>query len=125
MTRRPKSRLAPLDRKLFRELVRMRGQALAIALVIGAGVAMNVLMLSTFHSLELTQQTYYDRFRFAEVFASLKRAPFWLEEDIADLPDSAKLLIWPVPYCPADETFDAIRSWVEARDSAAGAPEAS
>ncbi|HJN18660.1 MAG TPA: cellulase family glycosylhydrolase, partial [Armatimonadota bacterium] len=36
------------------------------------------------------------------------------EEDIADLPDSAKALIWPVPYCPADETFDAIRSWVEA-----------
>ncbi|MEJ2085812.1 MAG: ABC transporter permease, partial [Acidobacteriota bacterium] len=83
-------RLSPLNRKLFRELIRMRGQALAIALVIGAGVAMNVLMLSTFYSLELTQQTYYDRYRFAEVFASLKRAPQRVETDIAQIPGVAR-----------------------------------
>ena len=83
-------RISPLDRKLLRELVRMRGQALAIALVIGAGVAMNVLMLSTFHSLELTQDTYYQRYRFAEVFASLKRAPQRLEDEISRIPGVAR-----------------------------------
>ena len=64
-----------IDRKLLRDLWRMRGQALAIALVIGAGVALFVLMLSTYESLDLTQSTYYERYRFADVFASLERAP--------------------------------------------------
>ena len=58
--------LSPLDRKLVRELWKIKGQAIAIALVIGAGVALYVLMLSTFDSLSVTQQTYYDRYRFAE-----------------------------------------------------------
>lgn len=78
--------LSSLDRKLLRDLWGIRGQALAISLVIGAGVAMFVLMLSTFGSLDLTQRTYYDRYRFADVFASLKRAPLSLQRRIADIP---------------------------------------
>lgn len=35
------------------------------------------------------------------------------EEDIADLPASAKALFWPIPYCPADETFEHILTWVK------------
>ena len=72
-----------INRKLLRDLWRARSQALAIALVTGAGVAMFVLMLSTFDSLGLTEQRYYGRYRFGEVFASLKRAPLALENDIA------------------------------------------
>jgi putative ABC transport system permease protein len=78
-----------LTRKLFRDLFHVRGQALAIALVIGSGVALYVLMLSTFESLALTQQTYYSRYRFADVFASLKRAPLTLAGEIARIPGVA------------------------------------
>ena len=53
----------------------MKGQAFAIALVIAAGISMFVMYLSNFESLQRTQQAYYERQRFADVFASLKRAP--------------------------------------------------
>jgi hypothetical protein len=36
------------------------------------------------------------------------------EENLADLPASAKALFWPVAYCPADETFDRLLAWVRA-----------
>ncbi len=78
-----------LTRKLFRDILHIRGQAVAIALVIGSGVALYVLMLSTFQSLALTQRTYYSRYRFADVFASLKRAPLRLAADIAAIPGVA------------------------------------
>ncbi|HVC19239.1 MAG TPA: FtsX-like permease family protein [Vicinamibacterales bacterium] len=80
-----------INRKLLRDLLHIRSQAIAIALVIGAGVAMYVLMLSTFDSLALTQHTYYQRYRFADVFASLKRAPLWLTADIARIPGVAQV----------------------------------
>ncbi|MCB1056749.1 MAG: ABC transporter permease [Acidobacteria bacterium] len=80
-----------LERKLLRDLWQMKGQALAISLVIAAGVAMFLLSFSTFDSLSLTQQTYYERQRFADVFASLKRAPRWLEEEIAAIPGVARV----------------------------------
>ena len=50
---------------------------------------MFVLMLSTFDSLGLTQHSYYERYRFADVFASLKRAPLSLAADIARIPGVA------------------------------------
>jgi putative ABC transport system permease protein len=80
-----------LDRKLVRDLWHSRGQAFAIALVIGSGVAMFVLMLSTFTSLGLTKQRYYDRYRFADVFASLKRAPNPVAADLARIPGVARV----------------------------------
>jgi putative ABC transport system permease protein len=80
-----------IHRKLFRDLRHIRGQAVAIALVIGAGVALYVLMLSTFDSLALTQRTYYNRYRFADVFASLKRAPLTLAGEIAQIPGVAQV----------------------------------
>ena len=75
--------IAPLDRKLLRDLWSLKGQALAISLVIGAGVAMFIMYLSTFESLRLTQETYYDRYRFAHVFAGLTRAPLSLRDRAA------------------------------------------
>jgi len=36
------------------------------------------------------------------------------EESVEQLPASAKALIWPVPYCPADDTFDRVLAWVQA-----------
>ncbi|MGD8238654.1 MAG: cellulase family glycosylhydrolase [Armatimonadota bacterium] len=36
------------------------------------------------------------------------------EEHIEHLPESARALVWPVPYCPADETFERVLAWVQA-----------
>jgi putative ABC transport system permease protein len=75
-----------LDRKLLRDLWEMKGQAVAIAAVMAAGVAMFVTYISNFESLRRTRNTYYQSARFADVFASLKRAPLRLEERIAGIP---------------------------------------
>ena len=83
--------IRPLDRKLLRDIWNLKGQALAISLVIGAGVAMFIMYLSTFASLRLTQDTYYDRYRFAHVFAGLTRAPLYLVDRIAGLPGVARV----------------------------------
>ena len=75
-----------LDRKLLRDLMQMKGQALAISLVMACGVATFVLSLTTLGSLRNSQQTYYDRYHFADVFARVKRAPHSLAERIAEIP---------------------------------------
>lgn len=64
-----------LQRKLWRELWQLRSQALAIAVVIAGGVATLVMSLSTLDALRASRDSYYRDYRFAEVFASLKRAP--------------------------------------------------
>jgi putative ABC transport system permease protein len=95
-------RIRALDRKLFRDLWEMKGQALAIAAVVAAGVTMYVMYLSNFESLRRTQHAYYDRFRFADVFAQCKRAPLRLEETIAAIPGVARVDLRVV----ADVTID-------------------
>ncbi len=78
-----------LDRKLFRDLLGMKGQAFAIGLVLAAGISMYVTYLSNFDSLRRTQSAYYDRFRFADVFAACKRAPLRVEERLRAIPGVA------------------------------------
>lgn len=75
-----------LHRKLWRELWGMRGQALAIAAVIVSGVSTLVMSLTAFDSLERTRDAYYLDHAFAEVFASLKRAPLDLARRIDEIP---------------------------------------
>jgi putative ABC transport system permease protein len=79
-------RLAALNRKLLRDIFAMKAQALAIALVVAAGVAMFVMYQSNFASLRETRETYYQRQRFADVFASLRRAPERVAAEIAAIP---------------------------------------
>ncbi len=81
--------ISSLNRKLFRDLLHMKGQAIAIAVVVAAGVAMFVMYLSNFDSLRRTQRAYYERQRFADVFASLKRAPASLQDRLAAIPGVA------------------------------------
>ena len=81
----------PLDRKLLRDIWSLKGQAFAIALVIGAGVAMFIMYLSTFASLRATQAAYYERYRFADVFAGLTRAPLYLRDRVAEIPGVARV----------------------------------
>ena len=74
-----------IHRKLFRDLVAMRSQALAIALVLAAGIAMYVAYFSTFDSLQRTLANYYRDYRFADVFAGVKRAPLSLLPRILEI----------------------------------------
>jgi putative ABC transport system permease protein len=75
-----------LDRKALRDLLKMRGQALAIALVISSGAATYIMSVSTLETLMATQATFYRQYRFADVFGSLKRAPKSLGDRIAEIP---------------------------------------
>jgi putative ABC transport system permease protein len=79
-------RIRMLDRKLLRDLWAMKGQATAIATVMAVGVTMFVAYFSNFDSLQRARATYYEQARFADVFASLKRAPSRLERRLATLP---------------------------------------
>ena len=80
----------PLDLKLFRDLWHTRGQVIAIALVVACGIASFVMARSAYTSLTLTQTTYYNQYNFARVFASLKRAPETLKEQIGEIPGVAQ-----------------------------------
>ena len=83
--------ISSLNRKLLRDVLAMKGQAFAIAMVVAAGVAMYVMYLSNFESLRATQRAYYERQQFADVFASLKRAPLRVAADIAAIPGVSAL----------------------------------
>lgn len=85
----PRSALSPLDKKLFRDLFRVKGQAFAIALVIALGVLVLVMMDGLVNSLHETKRAYYERYRLADVFAPLKRAPEHVLKAIADIPGVA------------------------------------
>ncbi len=74
-----------LNRKTIRDLWSIKGQALAIALVIASGVGTFVMSLSTLKSLQDSQQSYYRKYRFAHVFAHVKRAPLSLGKRIAEI----------------------------------------
>ena len=81
--------MSPLDRKLIRDFRRLAGQALAIALVMAAGVATLILAVGAYRSLEETRSAYYERYRFADVFASATRAPARLADQILQIPGVA------------------------------------
>ncbi len=77
------SGIAAIDKKLLRDLWRLRTQVIAIAMVIASGVALLITALTSGEALKETTEAYYERYRFADVFASVKRAPETLVTDIA------------------------------------------
>ena len=78
-----------LNRKLIRDLFHLRGQVVAVALVVACGIAAFVAMRSVYCSLLSSQDAYYRQYRFAEVFANLKRAPETLAARIRAIPGVA------------------------------------
>lgn len=64
-----------LDLKLLRDLRALKSQGLAVALVMACGLAMMIMTRSLILSLSTTRDEYYEQYRFADVFARLKRAP--------------------------------------------------
>jgi putative ABC transport system permease protein len=67
--------MATLHRKLLRESLRLKGQVATIALVVACGITSFIALRATWRSLEWSRDDYYDRCRFAHVFAHLERAP--------------------------------------------------
>lgn len=67
--------VSALDRKLLRDLWGMKGQAIAIAFVISGGVAVYLVAAGMLSSLDETRRVYYERYRFADVWAPVVRAP--------------------------------------------------
>lgn len=81
--------MSPLDRKLLRDLWRIKGQAVAIGAVIAVGVLLLVMMTGLVTSLDETRRAYYERYRLADVFAPVVRAPERLVGDLAAIPGVA------------------------------------
>ncbi len=78
-----------LSRKLSRDLARMKGQAITIAVVVACGIASYVTLQSAYASLLAARDGYYESQRFADVFAHLKRAPDPLLVRIESIPGVA------------------------------------
>lgn len=91
-----------IDKKLWRELWDMRMQALAISMVIVGGVSIFIMSLSTLDSLFESRESYYRNYHFAEVFASLKRAPLSLVKRIESIPGVNKVETRVVAYVNLD-----------------------
>jgi putative ABC transport system permease protein len=109
--------MSALHRKLLRDLGRLWPQALAIALVMAAGAATLILGIGSYQSLYETRAAYYERNRFADVFADLTRAPKVFEDEIARIPGVvavetrvAKVALLDLPHVaePASAMFVSI-----------------
>ena len=79
-------RISALNRKLVRDLWHLRGQVFTVGLIVASGIATYVTMRGAYEAIERAQQNYYTQYRFADVFAQLKRAPNSLASAIAALP---------------------------------------
>lgn len=80
-----------LDRKLWRDMLALRGQIITIALVVAAGVAVFVASISTYDSLQAGRSRFYDSARFPDIFVSLKRAPLSIVSRLATIPGVATI----------------------------------
>lgn len=78
-----------LDLKLWRDVGKMKGQIVAVGLVMACGLAMMIMARSLILSLEVTRAAYYEKNRFADVFCDLKRAPNALRDRLAEIPGVA------------------------------------
>lgn len=78
-----------LNRKLLRDLWRLRGQVLATALVIGAGIALYVMSAGMLASLTATRDGWYAGARFVDISAQARRVPLPLLEQLRAIPGVA------------------------------------
>ena len=80
-----------IDRKLLRDLWRTRAQVASIALVLAGGVLAVVSIRGTASSLVLARDEYYADAHFADVFATLTRAPDEIQARLEVLPGVAQV----------------------------------
>ncbi len=91
-----------LQRKLLRDLWRLRSQAVAIAAVAMCGIASLVTMRGAYEALLMAQHTYYQQYRFADIFASLRRAPVGMTSAIRRIEGVAEVQARVVFEAPLD-----------------------
>jgi putative ABC transport system permease protein len=78
-----------LHLKVVRDLWHLRSQMAAVAVVMACGIAMFVALRSMHGWLRETQQAYYETYRFADLFASARRAPAATARRLAAIPGVA------------------------------------
>ena len=81
--------ISPLDRKLLRDLAKMKGQVFAVSVVMACGLAMMIMTRSLILTIDSTRNAYYQKYAMADVFATLKRAPLAVAVQLANLPGVA------------------------------------
>jgi putative ABC transport system permease protein len=90
--------VSALDHKAWHDLGRMRGQAVAIAALVACAVAAWVSTALTERAMGRSRDAFYAAERFADVFASLRRAPEGVAARVAALPGVAEVetrVVWP------------------------------
>jgi putative ABC transport system permease protein len=80
-----------LDRKLRRDLVRVRATLVAVLLVVVLGVACFVGLFTVYLNLESSRRAYYGQCRMADFWVSLKKAPLTAVERLLDVPGVAEI----------------------------------
>ncbi len=81
--------MTSLDRKLLRDLFQMKGQMLAICMVLACGLATFIMSVSVLDSLQSSRDRYYAQYGLAGVFVSLKRAPETVATRLTEIPGVA------------------------------------
>lgn len=75
-----------LDRKLFRDLARMKMQMAAVSAVLACGVVLAVMANGMYESLEAARDRYYERARMADMAVGVVRAPLGLVRQLGAVP---------------------------------------
>ncbi|KTD81744.1 permease [Legionella waltersii] len=75
-----------LNKKLFRDLFKLKGQVVTISLVVCSGISVLISSISTYQSLSQAQHRFYSDYHFADVFLTLKRAPLYMQKRIGEIP---------------------------------------
>jgi putative ABC transport system permease protein len=83
--------VSALERKLVRDLWRLKGQVATIALVLSCGIMAMIMLRATWDSLLGARDLYYERTRFGDVFARLERAPDAIAARLERIPGIATL----------------------------------
>lgn len=106
--------MTPLHTKLLRDLNSLKGQVLTIALVVACGIASYVTMRSTWSSLYESKDTYFERYRFADLFVSLKRSPESLVPSMESIPGVSRVYsrVVKVATVPMPELTEVARAYL-------------
>jgi putative ABC transport system permease protein len=106
--------VSALDTKLMRDLARLKGQLITIAMVVAVGIACFITLRGNYLSLQYARHAYYERHRFADVFAHLERAPQALAADLEAIPGVARVdtRVVEAAMVPLESMPEAIRAQV-------------
>ena len=74
-----------INKKLIRDLYKLKSEVITIALVVCSGIAVLISSVNTYQSLQNAQTKFYSDYQFADIFASLERAPKYLKKQISEI----------------------------------------